>query len=211
MTKPIIDVSKFNGRIEWPEVKPHIQRSIIRLGYRGWGARGALVVDDRFHYNVRSCIYESIPWDVYYFPQEISEGEVATAVDFICKTLSEYPEPGTIWLDSEYANGGSGRGDRISAHKRSVLLGMMRSFLENSSRKYRVGLYCSDAWFKDNINNDIAGFKNLWIARYSENPPRNTDSWELWQYTSKGELLGIKGKVDLSITKNDFELKRGLK
>lgn len=211
MSKLIIDVSKYNSRIEWPEVKPHIQKAIIRLGYRGWGMRGALVVDDRFHYNVRSCIYENIPWDVYYFPQEISEGEVVDAVDFIGETLSEYPEPGTIWLDSEYANGGSGRGDKISAHKRSVILGMMRSILENSNRKFRVGLYCSDSWYKDNINNSIAGFTNLWIARYSDKPPKNTDAWELWQYTSKGELPGIRGRVDLSITKNDFELMRGLK
>ena len=205
MSKPIIDVSKFNGRINWPEVKPYIQRAIIRLGYRGWGTRGALVVDDRFHYNVRSCIYENIPWDVYYFPQEISETEVSDAVDFIGETLSEYPDPGTIWIDSEYANGGSGRGDRISVHKRSVLLGMMRSFLENSSRKFRVGLYCSDAWYKDSINNSISGFDHLWIARYSPIAPKNTDAWELWQYMSKGELPGIKGGVDFSVSKIDFK------
>ena len=167
--------------------------------------RGALVVDDRFHYNARSCIYENIPWDVYYFPQEISYDEVIESVDFICKILSVYPTCGTVWLDSEYANIGAGRADSISTHNRSILLGMMRSFLEKSYREFRVGLYCSDAWFKDNINNAIAGFNNLWIARYSDKPPKNTDAWELWQYTSKGELPGIKGRVDLSMSKIDFK------
>ena len=54
-SKTVIDVSRFNGNIDWQAVKASgIDYAIIRVGYRGWGT-GALVLDSMFDENMREA------------------------------------------------------------------------------------------------------------------------------------------------------------
>ena len=48
MSKLVIDVSQFQGAIDWAKVAPQVSAAIIRLGYRGYGAAGTLCTDPMY-------------------------------------------------------------------------------------------------------------------------------------------------------------------
>lgn len=65
---------------------------------------------------------------------------------------------------------------------------------------YQVGVYANKNWFTNKIDMDKLrkfGFK-IWIAQYDVKEP-GIKPYDIWQYTSKGEVSGIKGNVDMNI------------
>ena len=71
-----IDVSEFQGEIDWNVVKESgIEFAIIRLGYRGYGAEGRLVLDERFEQNIKGAQAAGLKTGVYFFSQAVSDKE----------------------------------------------------------------------------------------------------------------------------------------
>ena len=68
-----IDVSKFQGSIDWNAVKSDgITFAIIRCGYRGYGS-GALVEDSTYRRNIQGAINAGLRVGVYFYSQAINE------------------------------------------------------------------------------------------------------------------------------------------
>ena len=68
-----IDVSKFQGSIDWNAVKADgITFAIIRCGYRGYGS-GALVEDSTYRANIRGAINAGLKVGVYFYSQATNE------------------------------------------------------------------------------------------------------------------------------------------
>ena len=75
------------------------------------------------------------------------------------------------------------------------------------------GIYCNRDWYLNVIPEDLKKDFVFWIARYpaNDNGTYNPDSSirpssdyaVAWQYSSKGSVPGIQGKVDLDI---DYEI-----
>lgn len=202
----IIDVSRHNGFINWDLVED-VKFVIIRLGYRGYGKTGKLTTDSQFKSNVEGCIRNNIPYGVYYFPQETNFQECQKAAEFIVNAVEPYRENMNpiIWLDSEYANGGKGRGDDLIPAIRTEFLNTIGDWVSMLSEGLLTwGVYCSDAWYKDMLSPKTMKTRYEWIARYNTKPPRFSSDWLLWQYSSRGTIKGIQGNVDLSILHSDF-------
>ena len=69
-----IDVSKFQGSIDWNAVKADgITFAIIRCGYRGYGS-GALVEDSTYRANIRGAINAGLKVGVYFYSQATQRG-----------------------------------------------------------------------------------------------------------------------------------------
>ena len=66
-------------------------------------------------------------------------------------------------------------------------------------------IYCSDKTREKVLNTPEFDAYHFWIARYDTTPPRSKDDWLFWQFTEKGKIRGIKGKVDISIWKGTAE------
>ncbi len=66
-------------------------------------------------------------------------------------------------------------------------------------------IYCSDKTREKVLNTPEFDTYHFWIARYDTTPPRSKDDWLFWQFTEKGKVRGIKGKVDISIWKGTAE------
>ena len=72
------------------------------------------------------------------------------------------------------------------------------------SAGYFVGVYASDiSGFKERLNKDSLENYVSWAARYGSEPSYIED-WGIWQYTSKGNVPGISGSVDMDISKRDY-------
>jgi lysozyme len=60
-------------------------------------------------------------------------------------------------------------------------------------------IYTGDSYFQDNLDgNDFHDYP-LWIANYNLVRKPKTNHWVIWQFSEKGEMSGIKGKVDLNV------------
>lgn len=72
--------------------------------------------------------------------------------------------------------------------------------------KYYTGIYGSDvSTFIDLLDKTFLLPFTWWVARYSSQPPRHaTENCHMWQKTSKGNVPGITGNVDLNECVYDF-------
>lgn len=59
-------------------------------------------------------------------------------------------------------------------------------------------VYTSDSYLRDILSEDILEGYTIWVAHYGVKEPNYKD-WEMWQFTDKAVVHGIKGKVDLSV------------
>ena len=72
------------------------------------------------------------------------------------------------------------------------------------SAGYYVGIYASDiSGFKDRLYLDQLNRYDKWVARYGSEP-KLVKSWGMWQASSKGNVPGIAGHVDLDYSRNDY-------
>lgn len=192
--KPIIDVSAFQGSIDWKAVSGNIEAAIIRLGYRGYG-NGRIVYDEKYKTNRKACEDYGIPFSLYFFPTSITDAEAVEEADFIIQEVKGMDFVLPIFLDSEYAEGnGKGRSDQLSRADRTRFLRIICERLEANG--VPAGIYASTSWIKNRLDASQLPFF-WWVAQWSSSLSYSGD-WLLWQYTSKGSVPGISGNVDCS-------------
>lgn len=192
----IIDISQFNGMIDFNKVKGHVDGVIIRVGYRGYGS-GKISVDTRAINNLAGATAAGIPVGVYFVTQAISEAEAVGEAVYVLDVIKRYKISLPVFIDSENGSRiGKGRADAgmISKAKRTAIL---RSFCEKvKSEGYTAGIYASESWYNTQlIFADISDFY-IWVAKYSAVSPNV--KYNAWQYTDSAIINGIVGNVDAS-------------
>lgn len=198
MSKLGIDVSYHNGVIDWKEVKnSNIDFVIIRAGY------GRSNVDEQFENNVKGCIKYGIPFGVYWFIYGINENEAIQNAEMFHKTIAPYKDKIVMnaWSDFEYDTDANAR-KRGATLTRDIRTKMVIAFLEHMKEYgYEVGNYANPDYLNTKFN-DLSQYP-LWLAKYSSN--KGNYECEIWQYSSKGSVPGIKGNVDMNHYYGEFE------
>ena len=64
---------------------------------------------------------------------------------------------------------------------------------------YTPGLYANKNWLTEKINTGALGGCKIWLAQYVAAPTYG-GRYEMWQYSSRGSIAGIKGNVDLNVS-----------
>lgn len=205
MNIKVIDVSHWNGVINWPTVAKNVDAVIIRAGYRGYGRAGTLATDPNFRKNIQGAITAKIPVGIYWCSQALSDVEAIAEATYCANLLRGFDIQFPVYLDSEHMGpNASGRADKISKARRTQYgLTFCRNIKDHG---YTPGLYCSESWYTDEIDGAAfakAGFE-IWIAKYSKNKPKH--ECDAWQYTDAGKIPGISGNVDLSHFYKDYAL-----
>lgn len=189
MSKKIIDVSAYQGAIDWSKASKEIEGVILRASTQNG------IIDYRFMENLNGALQNGV--------QSISAYKFAYTRLYIpaymeaCETLDLLESHGALrWLDMFYLDleAWSGR-DYTQSECNEVIRGY-----RDAAQDYGVkfGLYFNYNYAK-NIVNSYWKFLPLWIARYNSNLG-DVSPWtpKLWQYTDKGSIAGIKGNVDIS-------------
>lgn len=102
ITKLGVDVSTYQGEIDWQKVKEQgIEFAIIRIGFRGYGESGNLVLDERYLENVEAANKAGIKIGVYFFSQAISEEEAKEEARFVLENIKGQPIEYPICYDLE--------------------------------------------------------------------------------------------------------------
>lgn len=191
-----IDVSKWNGDIDWDKVKADgIEFVMIRCGYRG-SVTGALVEDPYFMKNIRGAKAAGLKVGVYFFTQATNEVEAVEEASMVIALCDGFELDFPVVIDSEGA-GGNGRADSLDIATRTKVCKAFCETVENAG--YEAGVYASRSWYNQNLEVSELDDYKIWLAEY-RSTPLYSGYYDMWQYTSKGSVDGIEGNVDLNIS-----------
>lgn len=189
-----IDVSKWNGKIDWNAVKNSgISYVIIRCGYRG-SAQGSLIEDPRFEANIQGATAAGLKVGVYFFSQAVDEMEAVEEASMVLEQIKNYKISYPVFLDVE-ASGG--RADKIDKTTRTAVCRAFCQTIQNGG--YTAGIYANKTWLESKIDTGSLSAYKIWLAQYAAKPTYK-GRYDLWQYRSTGSVSGISGNVDFNIS-----------
>ena len=192
-----IDVSKWNGNIDWTAVRNSgVSYVIIRCGYRG-STGGSLIEDPTYRKNIKGAKAAGLQVGVYFFTQAINEVEAVEEASMVLNLISGQGVTLPVYLDVE-ASGG--RADGIGKDMRTQVCKAFCQTIQNSG--YKAGVYANKTWFTSYINTASLTNYKIWLAQYAATPTYTATRYDMWQYSSKGSVAGISGNVDMNIRYN---------
>ncbi|MBQ1284971.1 MAG: hypothetical protein IIY19_00835, partial [Lachnospiraceae bacterium] len=99
-----VDVSAYNGTIDWNKAKANgVDFAIIRIG---WGDDGYPNQDDSYAItNMNGCEAAGIPYGVYIYSYAVTEKEVDSEVAHTIRMIQGHNPVLGIWFDMEDADG----------------------------------------------------------------------------------------------------------
>jgi len=189
-----IDVSKWNGTIDWNAVKNSgVSYVIIRCGYRG-STTGAMIEDPVFKSNIKGATAAGLKVGVYFFSQAVNEVEAVEEASMTIGLIRNYSISYPVFLDVEPSGG---RADGIDKATRTKVIKAYCETIRNSG--YTPGVYANKTWLESYMNaGELSSYK-IWLAQYNT-APTYSGKVDLWQYTSKGSVAGISGHTDLNLS-----------
>ena len=199
MVKKYIDISKFQGNVDFAKVKGHVDGVIIRAGY------GANNIDAQFKRNITECNRLGIPCGVYWFSYAYTEEMARKEAEYCLAAIKPYRVELPVCFDFEYDSvtyaqkNGVGIGKTLATSLCHAFCGTIEAagyYAMNYTNKDYLNRYFGDTTFK----------YDLWIAAWPNNPDPNNPPCEcgIWQYTSKGSVPGINGNVDMNYAYKDY-------
>lgn len=190
-----IDVSKYQGTIDWGAVAASgINFAIIRVGYRG-SSTGALVEDPYFKKNISGATQAGIKVGIYFFTQAVNEAEAVEEASMAMSLASKYKMTYPIFIDTESAS--NGRANGLSKSARTAVVKAFCQTVRNGG--YKAGVYASKSWYANQLDASALSGYCIWVAQYSSGCTYS-GKYDMWQYSSKGSVSGIKGNVDMNIS-----------
>lgn len=177
--KKIADISHHQGEINWEKASKELDLVIIRTTY------GSNATDRYYRANVAGAIANNIPYGLYHYARFVSVTDAMIEAQDFLATATE--EAKFLVLDVE----------EQTCPSVTILQKASQAFIDHcKSAGYKVGLYTGNHFYKpygmDKVRSDF-----LWIPRYGKKKP--VIPCDLWQYTDKGKIEGIKGYVDLNV------------
>ena len=181
-----IDVSKWQGVIDWKKVKAAgVQFAIIRAMY-------SVTKDQQFERNYTAAKAEGIPIGVYLYSYATTEAAAKKEAAALVKILKGKKLDFPVYFDIE---------DKVHQKlSKSVCTAITKAFCgEMAKEGYTVGVYSYDSFFGSHLDADIQNLFPIWAANISCKP-RTCKKYQMHQYSWKGKIDGIKGDVDMNTT-----------
>ncbi|MCD8321432.1 MAG: S-layer homology domain-containing protein [Oscillospiraceae bacterium] len=192
-----IDVSVFQGTIDWEAVAADgIQFVIIRGAYRGVST-GELNEDTSFETNITGALAAGLEVGVYIYSQAITEEEGKAEAQYLIDLVSDYDITLPLVIDYEYYSGSSGLGGRLyeADLSRQEATDICNAFCDVvESAGYESMVYANASMLNSNLYADELG--RVWLAHYTTETSYSGD-YEYWQCSSSGAVDGISTLVDL--------------
>lgn len=193
----IIDVSEWQGVIDWPSViADDVTLSIIRVQH------GSAHQDLKYMENLQKCISAGGKYAVYaYFAATSTSDAQQEARDFYNRTQQvvagkQQPVFYAIDVESIEMNGDV-------TQMRAGVEAYMSQLNALGVPDNKIVLYIANHLY-DKFNLNVARPGAIWIPSYGQNDGtlanslKPTHPYDLHQYTSKGSVNGISGNVDMS-------------
>ena len=192
-TKIGIDVSKWQGEIDWEKVKnAGVEFAIIRVGYQT-DYDGENVVDPYFLANIEGAKRVGLPVGIYYYSYAKNVDQAIQQAEWVNKQLSEYQIDLPIAFDWESWNSFNKAGMSFYTINKAA-----NEFLNvvAPSSSYRKGMLYSSKSYLEKIWYPTE--HDTWLAHYT-NQTNYQGKYKLWQMCDIGRVDGINTNVDINI------------
>lgn len=205
--RKLIDVSSYNGKVDWEKAKAYgCQGAILKI------IRKDLARDKQFNTNYAACNKNKIDWGVYNYSYATTAAKAKSDMKLVCDILDKIDKTHFVygvWFDIE---------DKVQASlnktKIAEIINAAQQVVE--SRGYTFGVYTGKSYYEEHIDRKQVKCQNWWIARYYRGDARmqiatNPDEEKkpaaanvAWQYTSSGRFprvisTGNSGNFDLNV------------
>jgi lysozyme len=175
----IIDVSRWQGVINWDAVNGAIDGAIIQCGF---GDDIPAQDDPYFLRNIQECDRLGIPYGIYLYSYASNKAHADSETKHLLRLAKKCNLALPIYIDIEDAS--------IRGSYNAQYFIDMGQAIEDAG--YWFGYYCNEDWAKNVIKNSLDRFTS-WVANYSRKP---SVPFDIWQYCSDGSVPGINGGVD---------------
>ena len=201
-----IDVSKYQGTIDWGQVKASgVDFAMVRVGYRA-KTTGILYEDPGARYNLQEANANGIRTGAYFFSSAVTQEEAREEAEWVASFIAKYKITYPVAYNCEDFQSPDSRQNGLSMEERTQIA---CAFLDTVAAKgYTPMFYASRNEMEGNAqwNMDTLGSRyKVWVSQYPEKPfpetPKSSYSraHDMWQYTSKGQVAGIRGNVDVNV------------
>lgn len=193
-----IDVSSWQGSINWEKVNSEIDFAILRAGY---GSDLAKQDDKTFKANADACTKLGIPFGVYLYSYADNVEKAKSEAKHILRVIKGYKLTYPVYYDLEDAN-------TTGKCSNAKILQMAKAFAEIiEGAGYTVGFYANKYWWTTKLTDSWYNGYSRWVAQYYDKCTY-TGKYDIWQYTSSGKVSGINGNVDMNYCYKEFEAKK---
>lgn len=193
MEKRGIDVSEYQGTINWEKVKKSIDFAIIRCGY---GSDIEKQDDSEFIRNANECTKLGIPFGVYLYSYAKNVNDATSEANHVLRLVKNYKMDYPIFYDVEDKSQ-----NLLSNQELTKICETFCNILENN--KYYVGIYANLYWFNTKLNSSELNVYDKWLAEWSNRPSYDKE-YGMWQYSNDGKIDGINTRIDLNIAYKDY-------
>lgn len=205
--KKLIDVSSYNGTVNWEKTQKYgCEGAILKI------IRKDLKIDNGFNRNYQACNENEIGWGVYNYSYATTAAKAKSDMELVCDILDKIDKKYFtygVWFDIE---------DKIqtslSKTKIAEIINAAQEVVEQ--RGYVFGVYTGMSYYNEHIDRKRVKCSNWWIARYynsnkrmqiATNPNQEKKPAAAniaWQYTSSGRFPtvisnGNSGNFDLNV------------
>lgn len=185
-----IDVSKYQGQVDWPRVKAAgYAFAFVRLGYVN--GDGSIVADPYFERNLSGAAAAGLDVGVYLYSYIDSEDHARIAAARALELLAGYPLTMPLVLDYEHA----AKYKEFSREKNSAIC---NAFMACIAAAGYLPMFYSYKSFCDSYMNMavLDQYEGVWIANYTGQI--GVDNAAVWQHSSSGSVPGVAGRCDLN-------------
>ena len=192
-----LDVSEFQGEVDWERVKAAGYKfAMLRAGY------GYNTIDKQFRRNASECNRIGLPVGVYWFCYAFSPEKAVQEADGCIDIISEYRLDYPVCYDIEQASADYIEKQGVSFTP-ALAKNVVKSFCDRIEAKGYYAMFYTNRNFLDTyLGTELSKRYAYWYARYADRFD-GTDCG-IWQYTSTGSVPGITGNVDLDLGYTDY-------
>lgn len=193
---PGIDVSMFQGEVDWQTVKESgAEFVIIRAAYRGYET-GRLVPDETFARNIEGATAADLDVGVYLYSQALNEQEAEEEADYLLELIRDHPVTYPVVYDQEENTTHESRTNDLTGEQATKnALAFCRRIYD---AEYIPMIYVNHDWAHNMYDMEQLDHYPVWYADYTMSPTL-PGGFAMWQYTDEGQIPGIKGPVDLNL------------
>lgn len=207
-----IDVSRFQGTIDWAQVaQAGIDFAIVRVGYRSQST-GEITADSNARYNLQEAAANGILLGAYFFSTAVSEEEAVEEARWVADYISQYPITYPVAFNCEGYDNPTNRQVHMTRTERTdCALAFLNEIYEQG---YTPMFYASKNEMQDDTQWDTSRIEKsfkIWVSQYPDKPYPETaassygGTHDMWQYTNNGTVAGIAYPVDVNVAYFGYE------
>lgn len=201
MATKVIDVSRWNGAIDFKKVKASgVTGVIIKAGVTGYGAGHSMERDANFETNYKNAKAAGLNVGAYYYSGAMTEDFAVKEANYFLSLLKGKQFSLPVYMDVEESHSTT----NMPALGKSKLTAIVYKWCETvENAGYFTGFYTMKSWCNTYLDMAKLSRFTFWLAHYT-GKTTYTGTYAMWQYSSTGKVNGINGNVDMNWCYADF-------